>query len=238
MRAVQSVRNEEASGAGIIRAYLFDYGGTLDGEGSHWFDRFVGLYRKLGATFPRSAIHEAFYFADREIVTDAAGKGYRLRPLMERHVELQMEILGDEARRLAGPLVDGFCRITTDGWAHARSALGRLRERARLGVVSNFYGNLEVLLDEADLAPLFEVVVESAKVGVEKPDPKIYLLALERLRLPAGDVMMVGDNFERDVRVAKSVGMRTAWLRRGDAAPPQAGLAARVIGRLGELAER
>lgn len=218
-------------------AYLFDYGGTLDGEGWHWFDRFLHLYRAGGSILPEDAVKRAFYEADRRLHADARERGYRLRPLIERHVELQAETLGDETRRIARSLVDGFCRINDEGWGRARAALSRLRDGARLGVVSNFYGNLDVLLEEAGLAPLLDAVVESVDVGVEKPDPRIYRIALDRLRLPAAAVVMVGDNFERDLRPAKSLGMATVWLRRGETAPPEPGIADRVVGSLAEIGE-
>ena len=146
-------------------------------------------------------------------------------------------MLGDGARRFAADVIAGFCAMTEEGWQHSRAALSRLRDHARLGVVSNFYGNLQVLLDEAELSPLLDTVVESAHVGIEKPDPAIYRLAAERLALPAAEIVMVGDNFDRDVRSARTIGMRAIWLRRGSAPPPELGIAERVIERLAELAD-
>ncbi|MGH7898997.1 MAG: HAD family hydrolase [Candidatus Binatia bacterium] len=218
------------------RAIVFDYGGTLDGEGWHWFDRTLHLYRAAGSDLPEASIKHAFYFADREIAGEAAARGYRLRPLIERHVELQIAMLGDGARDLAGKIVAGFCRMTEEGWLRSRQALERLRHGARLGVVSNFYGNLEVLLEEAGILPLLDCVIESTRVGIEKPDPRIYRLAAERLDLDARDVVMVGDNFERDIRPAKRIGMGTVWLRRGKATPPEPGIADRVVSSLSEIA--
>ena len=217
------------------RAYLFDYGGTLDGEGWHWFDRTLHLYRQAGSKLPEPTIKEAFYAADERISAEAAARGYRLRPLIERHVELQMARLDDSARSLAPTIVEGFCKMTEEGWERSRQALGRLRETARLGVVSNFYGNLEVLLEESGLLALLDTVIESARVGIAKPDARIYRLAAERLRVPPGDIVMVGDNFERDVRPAKEIGMRTVWLRRGSSPPPEQGIADRVVKTLDEI---
>src|SRR5207249_3493117 len=154
----------------------------------------------------------------------ASRERLQLRPLLERHVELQMEVLGDDTRCFAAAVVRGFCEMTEEGWQRARSTLSRLRGRARLGVVSNFYGNLDVLLEEGRLAPLLDAVIESARVGIEKPDPAIYRLAAERLMLVPHDVVMVGDNFDRDVRAARSVGMHAIWLRRGSGCPPEAGV--------------
>jgi HAD superfamily hydrolase (TIGR01509 family) len=217
------------------QAYLFDYGGTLDGEGWHWFDRFVELYRRAGSNLPEAEIKRAFYDADARIAEEAAERQLRLRPLLERHVELQTEVLGEPVRRIAGKLVAGFCALTEEGWRNARAALARLRESARLGVVSNFYGNLDTMLDEAGLAPLLEVTIESVKVGIEKPDPRIYQVALDRLALPAAEVVMVGDNFERDLRPAKGLGMGTIWLRRVAVPPPAPGIADRIVATLAEI---
>jgi HAD superfamily hydrolase (TIGR01549 family) len=219
----------------LPRGYLFDYGGTLDGEGWHWFDRTLHLYRSSGCEIPEARIKQAFYVAEQAIADEARRERLRLRPLLERHVELQLEVLGEDARRFAPALVRGFCEMSEEGWRHARATLSRLRGRARLGVVSNFYGNLDVLLEEGGLAPLLDAVVESARVGIEKPDPAIYRLAAQRLTLVPEDVVMVGDNFDRDVRAARMIGMRAIWLRRGSALPPEAGLADRVISRLDEI---
>ncbi|MGH7802796.1 MAG: HAD family hydrolase, partial [Candidatus Binatia bacterium] len=82
---------------------------------------------------------------------------------------------------------------------------------------------------------LLDVVVESVKVGFEKPDLGIYRAALDRLALPAGEVVMVGDNFARDVKPAKALGMQTIWLRRGSAPPPEEGFADRVVATLAEI---
>ncbi|MBI2963018.1 MAG: HAD family hydrolase [Deltaproteobacteria bacterium] len=219
------------------RGYLFDYGGTLDGEGWHWFDRTVYLYRRAGCGAATPLLKRAFYTAERIIAEEAPRDRYRLRPLIERHVELQMAVLGAGARRVAPAVVAGFCAITEDGWRRARATLRRLGGAARLGVVSNFYGNLRVLLEEGGLSPLLDAVVESAHVGVEKPDPAIYRLAAERLGLPPADILMVGDSFERDVRAARAAGMRAIWLRRGVAAAPEAGVAERVVAALSEVGE-
>src|SRR5450755_2676387 len=54
----------------MIRAILFDMGGTLDGDGLHWLDRFAGLYQKFGASFPREKVRAAFDEAERRSLSD------------------------------------------------------------------------------------------------------------------------------------------------------------------------
>jgi len=214
---------------------LFDYGGTLDGEGWHWFDRTLHLYRRAGCDLADDEIKRAFYRAEDAIADEARRARYRLRPLLERHVELQIDVLGDRARPFARTIVDGFCAISEQGWAQARGLLSRLHGVVRLGVVSNYYGNLAVQLDEAGLSPLLDTVVESTYVGVAKPDPAIYRIAAERLGVDPAEAVMVGDNFDRDCLAAKRAGMRAIWIRRDGADPPQEGVADRVIAHLDEI---
>jgi putative hydrolase of the HAD superfamily len=63
------------------------------------------------------------------------------------------------------------------------------------------------------LADHLAVMVDSFVVGVEKPDPAIFQMALEALGLNAAEAVFVGDNPRRDIKAAKSLGMKTVWLR-------------------------
>ena len=63
------------------------------------------------------------------------------------------------------------------------------------------------------------MIVDSRRVGVSKPDPAIFVHAAEKLGRDPGEIMMVGDSFERDVRPAKQIGMQTAWLEGAEPRP-------------------
>lgn len=76
-----------------------------------------------------------------------------------------------------------------------------------LGVISNFEEWLEQLLEELDVGKYFDVRVISGAVGMEKPDPRIFALALERAGVPAVESVYVGDNREFDMEPAAAVGM-------------------------------
>ena len=107
------------------------------------------------------------------------------------------------------------------------AVLRRLSRARRLGVVSNFYGNVDVLCREAGLAESLEVVVDSARVGVRKPDLRDLPDGAGRLGAPADRVLFVGDSPERDLRPAQRLGMRTVWLKGPAARPPQDAVTAR-----------
>jgi putative hydrolase of the HAD superfamily len=77
----------------------------------------------------------------------------------------------------------------------------------RLAVVSNSDGRAEEALVVAGLRRRFELVVDSQLVGVEKPDPRIFQMALEMLRLPPANALYVGDLYEVDVVGARRAGL-------------------------------
>lgn len=86
--------------------------------------------------------------------------------------------------------------------------LVRARERGlRLGVVSNSEGKLLELFERVGLSGLFEVVVDSALVGVRKPDPAIFALALAPLKLDAAEAVYAGDIPDVDVAGARAAGL-------------------------------
>jgi putative hydrolase of the HAD superfamily len=195
------------------KAILFDYGGTLDSDGVRWPDRFYALYDEANIGLPREEIKRAFYYAEDCCYTDRNVAVLDLRGLIEQHVHLQFETLGVSDRPKEQEFVDKFCGMSEKSMARAARLLGRAKSRYRLGIVSNFYGNLANVLKEAGLSNLLDVVVDSNLEGVQKPDPNIFLLALTRLGLPAQDVAFVGDSYERDIVPSGRLGMRTIWLK-------------------------
>jgi putative hydrolase of the HAD superfamily len=177
----------------VVRAILFDYGGTLDG-GIHWLERFAQLYPVAGLDFPLEQIRAAFDHATRRCYGDPAVAAFGLET------------------PAAAAIVAAFVHATRAALAESRVLLSRLRQRVALGVVSNFYGNVHRILEEAELAPLLGAIVDSGVVGVRKPDPEIFTLAVTRLGLEPEEVLHVGDSFEKDIVGAHAAGLRTGWL--------------------------
>jgi HAD superfamily hydrolase (TIGR01549 family) len=222
----------------MIPAILLDYGGTLDSDGVHWLDRFYAIYDGLGpASPPRPRIKEAFYAADAEIARDPLVGSWRLGELMRRHVAAQFRTLGIADPALEGRVTRAFVEPSATSLRQNRVVLAALKAHGcRLGIVSNFYGNLLTICDEFGLTPELDTALDSAIVGLSKPDPRFFALALERLGRPAGETVFVGDSLERDVRPAKSIGMRTVWLRDDLETPGhEAGLVDLTIEHLSDL---
>lgn len=92
----------------------------------------------------------------------------------------------------------------------------------RIGIVSN--GNARVQnakIDALGLRPYLDVVVISEAVGLRKPDPAIFALAVEQLRVDTGSTLFVGDNPEVDIVGAARAGLQTAWFRNGATWPEE-----------------
>lgn len=93
------------------------------------------------------------------------------------------------------------------------------RQGYRLGLISNFEGWLEKLLVELEVGHLFDVSVISGVEGVEKPDPAIYRLALERAGVAPEAAVHVGDSIRLDIEPAAAVGMRGILIDRAERYP-------------------
>lgn len=95
-----------------------------------------------------------------------------------------------------------------------------LRRRGlRIGVVSNAEGRVEQDLRGAGFDGLLDVVVDSHVVGVEKPDPRIFEIALERLGVAPGEAVFLGDVPSVDIAGARRAGVFAVLLDRHDLYP-------------------
>lgn len=118
----------------------------------------------------------------------------------------------------ANYLYDEFTK--PEHYALFPDALPALRELSAtgytLGIVSNFEEWLTTLLERLGVLPLMSVIVVSGREGIEKPDPKIFRIALKRLHVAPERAVYVGDNPRIDVEPALKLGMGAVLIdRRG-----------------------
>lgn len=218
------------------KALLFDFGGTIDADGEHWLDRFFALYKDGGLDFPQEEIKRAFYHADGVCHADPGVPLLGLRPFVRRHVSHQFEALSFHDPEKQKELADRFCDRAEEFFLQRVSLLTYLKTRFRVGVVSNFFGNLTRVFEDAGLAGSVEVMIDSGCVGIAKPDPRIFQLALEGLRLPPDQAVFIGDSYERDMIPSARLGLKTIWLKGPNPRLPEhATPVDAVITRLSEL---
>jgi FMN phosphatase YigB (HAD superfamily) len=206
-------------------AILFDFGGTLDWP-AHWLDRFVEHSRAAGLDLDREALDHAF--------KAATAFGYRTADRMRQlglngtvryHLHHQLATLRERDDRIRAIIDEfgvgqlelaigaSFVSESRAGLATSRAILENLADSYQLGIVSNFYGNLDLILDECGLSPLFRFVADSSRLGIFKPDRRIFITALDAIGADPASTLMVGDSLSKDCAPARALGMRTAWLR-------------------------
>lgn len=120
------------------------------------------------------------------------------------------------AADLAEPVYRMFSKRL--GWRvydDVRPLLARLRSRGiKLGVISNWTGDLEDVLRRIELHSSFDVIIDSARLGHEKPHPEIFEEALRRAGVGASAAFHVGDSIEHDVDGALASGLRPVLVDR------------------------
>lgn len=225
-----------------FRAVFFDVGGTLVDSRPSFPGLFAEVVARAGHPITPEAVREAAV-----AVTDGFSRAAQENQLWttspERSRAFWTSVYDLMLDALALPTSDGLrdalYQAFTDRsnyrlYDDVFTALDRLRaEGYRLGVVSNFEAWLEDLLGDLEVREAFEVRVISGIEGIEKPDPRIYELALARAGLDARDVAYVGDLPEFDVEPPAALGMTPILLDRRERFPDHPG--ARITG-LGELA--
>ena len=87
-----------------------------------------------------------------------------------------------------------------------------LRPRHKTGVISNAWPDLRSYLVENKIEDVFDVLVVSAEVGVMKPEPKIYQIALDQLKIKPGEAVFV-DDMSSNVEAARTLGMQGILFR-------------------------
>jgi FMN phosphatase YigB (HAD superfamily) len=194
-------------------ALLFDFGGTLDSDGVAWKDRFFALVADAGLSVERDRFDRAFYAADDALV----GRLPRQLSLPQTVQRLSLDLargLGGDSE-LARKIGTRFLDDTLAKLAANARVLEKLAERYRIGIVSNFYGNLEAICAGTCIGRYVDVAVDSETVGATKPDPRIFQAALDALATSADRAVFVGDSLPRDMEGARRLGMRHIWLHPG-----------------------
>ncbi len=192
-------------------AVLFDFGGTLDAPGVTWKERAFRLYRAAGAASDPAVFDPIFYKADDALV-GAVPVTLTLGETVRRVFTGVSAGLGVADAALTERLADTFVSDSRRHLVASAAVLRRLADRYRLGIVSNFYGNLAAICAEAGLAPLLGAIADSTAVGASKPDARIFHHALDALGVAPGHAWFVGDSRPRDMDGARALAMRHVWV--------------------------
>lgn len=227
------------------QGYIFDYGGTLDTGGCHWGRVIWHAYEHCAVPVSEELFREAYVYAEKELGRNPIIQpDYTFRRTLDVKLRIEMEYIAAKLndfhpKEYRPAVLDYLYNNVKAETAHSRKVLLKLKEQCPLVLVSNFYGNLNTVLQEFSLDGIFLSVIESAVVGIRKPNPQIFTLGVEALDLKPEQITVVGDSYDKDIIPGKQAGCRTVWLK-GEgwtANAPDGKCADRTISRLEEVVE-
>lgn len=196
-----------------IKGVVFDYGGTLDTNGTHWFHIFHQIYAQHLPHITEEQLREAYVYAERYLATHRV-----IEPADDFLTMLQKKVAIQQASLSLGEgwgeaIATACDTLVRKNMEQTRQVLDTLAARYPMVLVSNFYGNIHAVLRAYGLDSYFKAVIESAVVGIRKPDPQIFALGIEALGLLPDEVVVVGDSYSKDIAPAHSLGCHTVWLK-------------------------
>ena len=203
----------------MIKGIIFDYGGTLDSRGVHWSEVLWQGYQQAGVPVDKETFRAAYVEGERALARERI-----ILPQDNFHALLRKKVALE-----VGYLPERYDEVTCERWVdeiaaycdnaargcidEARPMLEALHERYPLMLVSNFYGNIDEVLRCYGIRHLFKGIIESAVVGIRKPNPTLFRLGVDALELPAREVLVVGDSLRKDIEPAEQLGCAALWLK-------------------------
>jgi putative hydrolase of the HAD superfamily len=208
----------------VIKAVMLDYGGTIDTNGDHWAEIFRQQYQAAHIFVAKEIFREAYKHAERSLALHPIIlPEFTFLDTLKEKIRLQLEYLLAQGQlsdphfpsiqALSEKMAQACYQLVVDTVEQARPTLASLSQTYPLVLVSNFYGNLTAVLDDLLIRNYFNHLIESAVVGVRKPDPAIFAMGVRRIGCDAENVVVVGDSYTKDIVPAKAAGCRTIWLK-------------------------
>lgn len=206
----------------MIKGIIFDYGGTIDSRGEHWSEVIYRGWKAAGIDAEKNTFRDCYVTAERALARERIilpGHDFRTLIYHKAIIELTDYIarggaISPDSIPSYADLIAGYCDSQARKCIEeARPVLAALAEKYPMMLVSNFYGNVDSVLRTYDVRRYFQGVIESAVVGVRKPDPRIFMLGVVALGLRPDEVLVVGDSLRKDILPAESIGCHTAWIK-------------------------
>ncbi len=207
-----------------LRAVFLDIGDTVMRPNPSWEHVYAMAFGEFGFDVDMDDLHAALRRAYHH---GGWGMDGGFDPSEETSFQRTVAIDAAAIAELGlQPMPEAFYRrlnelfMVTSHWhifPDAYPALIALKERGLIvGAVSNWVWNLPELLHALDLVSQFDFIAASARIGFEKPHPRIFQWALDQANVPADSVIHVGDHVDADVEGARGVGIDGVLIDRAE----------------------
>lgn len=203
----------------MIKGIIFDYGGTLDSRGVHWSEVLWQGYQQAGVPIDKETFRSAYVEGERALARERIILPQDdFHTLLIKKVALEISFLPEQPDNATrdqwvteiAAYCDNAARTCIN---EAMPMLETLHQRYPMMLVSNFYGNIDEVLRAYGIRHLFKGIIESAVVGIRKPNPTLFRLGVDALELNAQDVLVVGDSLRKDIEPAEQLGCQVLWLK-------------------------
>lgn len=209
-----------------FRLLCLDAGFTLLSPKHSLLDALSGVLTRDGRAVTEDDMREAWEASDRWFWDEYHRPGNdtwtddgRIDDYWRRYHGGMLERLGVDPR---ADVLDRILasQFASDAWELFPDVVPMLREvrdtGVSIGIVSDWGSNLRGIVDQLGLGRYVDFVLASGAVGVAKPNPEFFRLALQHAGVAPREALMVGDSYRADVHGAWSAGLDAAWLDRSD----------------------
>ncbi|HEY6805809.1 MAG TPA: HAD family hydrolase [Pyrinomonadaceae bacterium] len=217
-------------------AVLFDFGDTLVTLPIRREELFVRAAQSIGVTLSLEAVQHAYQIVDFYKKYSSVKQQVRAQFYAEYNA-LLCEVLGISSHyeKLLPAVTEEFANCPK--WVlidDAKEVLGKLTElQLSLGLVANWDANLGDVAARLQIKDYFKVIVASQAVGVEKPDPEIFRIAIGLLgSVEPESVLYVGNEYKADVVGSRAAGLTPVLIDRDDLYPHADCLRFRSLGEI------
>ena len=203
----------------MIKAVIFDFGGTIDTNGIHWSEKFRLTYEKAKLNIKTDDFNEAYVNAEPKMYRTVL-EDDDLFITLQKQSYLQLEYLVknkdykfyNSPGVVASDIAETCCKDVVNCVEEVKIVLNEFKDKLKFSLVSNFYGNIKSVLKSLNIDNYFVSIIDSTKVNIRKPDKRIFELAIKELNVKAENTLAVGDSYERDIMPAKLLGCKTVWI--------------------------
>lgn len=198
-----------------VKGVIFDYGGTIDTNGIHWAEVIREQYVNAGLDIDVRLFRDTYVHGERTLA-----KFPIIEPqdtfctLLNKKIAIHREYLnGIMSQAQEEKIAQGCYKRVLDTMETTRSIIEKMSLRFPMVLVTNFYGNMPVVLKEFKLDKYFVEIIESSVVGIRKPNPELFALGTKALSLPAYETVVIGDSYRKDIFPAHTIGCHTVWIK-------------------------
>ena len=179
-----------------IKYIFFDVGYTLINEDDVWSHR----CREQAQTDEAKALSLTAENIYNEIVAASLAHKSQYRTVVQKYNLTQIAPYRHDMEKV---------------YPEAKSVLEQLSKKYRLGIIANQADGLVARLEKEGIAHYFTTIVSSFDCQASKPDLKIFEAALQKANCAPSEAVMIGDRLDNDIFPAKSIGMKTVWIKQG-----------------------